>query len=484
MTQAVEHHAINAVAALVGADHVLRDDESCRYFASDLAFEPHTPPLAVVFPGSRDEALRVIRLAADEGLAIVARGGGLSYTGGYVPQEAHSIVLDTARLTHILEINEDDRYATVEAGVTWEVLHRELGHRGLRVPHFGPATGRVSTIGGGLSQNTVLFGSARYGTAAENVLSVEVGLADGSRIRTGSAAMEEGSPFFRYHGPDLTGLFLGDGGALGVKLSATLRLIPAPEEIGYASFAYPTFEAMLNALAEVARSRLAADVLGIGNYVLPDHDATKASPVLHLVAEGFSERDVSERLSRLRTICAHQGHEVEPTVPRFLRAEPFSFVTSLLDPEGRLQSWTHGIVPFSRALHVFSEIVAYLNSEAHLIERHALSIKISSAVVGTGILLEPVIHWRGKPRPLHLKGLGGTPEVWKGAVDDGATEAAEQVRRGLRDLFRFEHAAHLQVGKFYSFREGLSDDAVRLLHRLKHAVDPHNRMNPGALGLL
>jgi D-lactate dehydrogenase (cytochrome) len=483
VAEALEHAVISAMEEIVGANNVRCDAKSCRYFAGDLFFEAPFPPMAVVSPATRDEAVRVIQIGSDESVSIVPRGGGLSYTGGYVTQDSHSIILDTTRLTRIIEINEDDQYVTVEAGVTWQVLDDEVAKHGLRVPQFGPASGRVSTVGGGLSQNTILFGSATHGSVADHVLSLEVALADGSRINTGSGAMREGQPFFRYHGPDASGLFLGDCGAFGVKLSATLQLMPRPATFGFASFSFRTFEAMIAAQAEIGRTRQAADILGAGDYVPLHHDDTEAKPIMHVVVEGDAEADVTGRLERLRVIATHQGHEVEPTLPTVLRTQPFDFLRSLLGENGHLQTWTHALVPFSRGLHMFSGVTATLNADAALIERHGIDITISVAVVRNALLIEPIIRWRDQPRALHLDGLGGEADVWRGEPDPAAADAAAQIRRGLRDLFRREAAVHLQIGRFYAYREGLGEDSDRFLMRLKHALDPYNRMNPGALGL-
>ena len=483
MSETFEHYALNAMAGVIGAEHVRRDAETCRYFSSDLFFDAEFPAMAVVSPATREEAAHVIRIATDESVSIVPRGGGLSYSGGYVTQDSRSIILDTTRLTRILEINEEDQYVTVEAGVTWQVLDDEVAKHGLRVPHFGPASGRVSTVGGGLSQNTVLFGSATHGSIADHVLSLEVALPDGSRVKTGSGAIRDGQPFFRYHGPDVGGLFLGDCGALGVKLSATLQLMPRPTAFVYASFAFPTFEAMITGQTEVGRSRLAADILGTGTYIPPYRDESDAKPVMHIVVEGDTDIEVAHRFDRLRAIAAYQGVETDPTVPQVLRAHPFGFVSSLFDDEGRLQSWTHGLVPFSRGLHMLSCLTATLNAAAELIERSGIEITISAAVVRNALLIEPIIRWRDHPRPIQLNGLGNPATPWQGTADAAATDAAVQLRRSLRNLFRRESAAHLQIGKYYGFREGLIDDSDGLLMRLKHALDPHDRMNPGALGL-
>ena len=150
---------------------------------------------------------------------------------------------------------------------------------------------------------------------------------------------------------------------------------------------------------------------------------------------------------------------------------------------GHLQTWTHALVPFSCGLHMFFCVTAILNEEAALIERHGIDITISVAVVRNAILIEPIIRWRDQPRALHLDGLRGAADVWRGEPDPAAADAAAQIRRGLRDLFQREAAVHLQIGKFYAYREGLGKDSDRFLMLLKHALDPHDRINPGALGL-
>jgi len=112
-----------------------------------------------------------------------------------------------------------------------------------------------------------------------------------------------------------------------------------------------------------------------------------------------------------------------------------------------------------------------------------INMTISVAVVRNALLIEPIIRWRDRPRALHRDGLGGEADVWRGEPDPAAADAAAQIRRGLRDLFRREAAVHRQIGRFYAYREGLGEDSDRFLMRQKFALDPYNWMNPGALGL-
>ena len=139
----------------------------------------------------------------------------------------------------IIEINQEDMYVNVEAGVTWKQLNETLEPLGLRTPFWGTGSGLFATVGGGLSQNAINYGSGRYGTVAESVISLKVILANGSELRTGSWGTDDNpSPFNRYYGPDLTGLFLADSGALAVKAEASLQLIPRPKETRFLAFSF------------------------------------------------------------------------------------------------------------------------------------------------------------------------------------------------------------------------------------------------------
>ena len=143
-------------------------------------------------------------------------------------------------------------FITVEAGVTWKRIHEALAPFGLRLPFYGTFSGARATVGGGLSNGALFHGTARHGTGADGVLGLELVLADGTLLRTGQAGFG-GKPFYRTFGPDLTGLFLHDCGAFGIKVEATLRLIRSPGHSGHASFVLPDIERAALLLAEVTR---------------------------------------------------------------------------------------------------------------------------------------------------------------------------------------------------------------------------------------
>ena len=237
-------------------DRVLADTATREYYANDIFWQPGIPPLAVVLPQTREEAAEAVRLATEAGLAVVPRGGGMSYTKGYLPDRADSIVVDSRKLDRVLEVNDDDRYITVEAGCTWEKLNAALeadgpAHRllGSAVRHERHRRRRA------LAEQRLLRLCAQR-RVADSVLGVTVILADGRLVTTGSGGRVGAKPFTRYGGPDLTGLFLGDNGAFGIKVAATLKLWPKPSEVGFLSFGFPTMKAMAAAQVEMARTRL------------------------------------------------------------------------------------------------------------------------------------------------------------------------------------------------------------------------------------
>ncbi|MFQ3595215.1 MAG: FAD-binding oxidoreductase, partial [Sphingomonadaceae bacterium] len=198
---------------VLGPEHVLLDEKERTFFSTDLSFRPREIARAVIRPGSTDELAQAVGIATRAGLAIVPRGGGMSYTSGYTPDRQASVLVDMRRMNRVLEINTDDMYVTVECGCTWKQLWEALAPHGVRTPYWGPLSGAYATVGGAISQNSLFHGSGVHGTVAESVLGLQVVLADGTVLVTGSGAHRNSNPFWRFFGPDMTGIFTADTGA-------------------------------------------------------------------------------------------------------------------------------------------------------------------------------------------------------------------------------------------------------------------------------
>ena len=516
---------IERLAAVVGETAVSRDPERCEYLAEDI-FSRELPAGAVVRPANRQELAEVVRESVDAGHAVIARGGGMSYSLGYVPAEPGSVLIDMRGMNRVLHINRDDMYVTAEAGVSWRDLDLALEEAGLRTPYWGTLSGIHATVGGSLSQNSIFWGSGRYGSAAESVLGMDVALADGSILQTGSAGQVRALPFFRHHGPDLTGLFCGDCGALGVKAAVTLRLLPRNRNRAFGAFAFDDHRATLSAMAEISRRDLAMECFGFDPFLqrqrmrresLAD-DAKRlmglmksADGVGRALAEGarvavagrgFMEdvlwsfavsieevtpEAATHNLRAVRAIAAdHGGRELPDSIPRLLRSNPFGPLNNVIGPDGERWVPVHGIVPHSRAVAAMDAIMKLLNDEAGRLKEHRIGVGHLLATVHTNsTVLEPVFFWpdsleeihRRTVEPQHLRRVGGFSE------NLAARAAVQEIRTALIRLFTDLGAAHVQLGKSYLYREALRPANWKLIRALKRQLDPNGRLNPGALGL-
>ena len=511
---------------IVGAARTLTGDGDRRFFSQDIAGPRAHVAACVAQPGTVDQLAAVVGAAGSAGYAVVPRGGGSSYTGGYVPPCDDCVLVDTRGLAEVVEINTADMYVTVEAGCTWQSLLAALEPHDVRTPFWGPLSGATATVGGSLSQHSILWGSARYGVSAESVLALEVVLADGSILRTGAAAGRHARPFFRYYGPDLTGLFLGDTGALGIKARATLRLIRRPAWVETASFGFATHERMAAAMAAVAREGLVSEcfamdpvltaqrmkraglaqdlkaVKGVissarglaaglreaAKVALAGREFLDEAPYsMHVGTEGRTQASVTEALAEVRRIvAAHGGNEVENTVPKVLRGMPFVPMSSAIGPAGERWLPVHALVPLSEAGATWSALRALFDSRGSDLERCGVQIGVLTAIVGSNaFVLEPVFYWPAPRTPYYDRVLdAATRARFEDFAPNPAAEALVFELRGeLTRLFLERGAAHLQIGRTYRYREGLRDEPARLLEAIKRAVDPQGVVNPGSLGL-
>jgi glycolate oxidase len=523
--QAAAFTITDELRAIVGQDYVITDPAECAYIAQDV-FTRGLPAGAQVLPANKQELAELIGCATAAGIAVVARGGGMSYTSGYVPVEENSIVVDMSRMNQLLELNREDMYVTVEAGISWQKLNESLEGSGLRTAYWGTLSGRFATVGGGLSQNSIFWGSARHGTAADSVLCMEVVLADGSIVNTGSASQVNSTPFFRHFGPDLTGLFTGDCGALGFKATATLRLVPQQEAQEFGSFAFERYEDMVPAMSEIARADIVTECFGFDPYLQSQRmkresiasDAKNFMGALksaggvgkaikegakmalagrhfmddvkwsfHVMLEARTEASARLGLEKVRQIVsANNGRELTDSIPRLVKANPFGPVNNMLGPEGERWVPVHGVVPHSRVIDTLSKVEALFEMHSEQMQQLGIATGYLLATVSTtGFVIEPVFFWpdeimeihRRSVEPDHLKRLKGFEQNLP------ARAAVTAIKEELLDLFEELGAVHFQVAKCYRYKEGLRTESFALVQALKNILDPNNRINPGTLGL-
>jgi FAD/FMN-containing dehydrogenase len=514
-----------ALKGLLGDSHVVAAPAERAFFSSDVYRRADVDAALVLSPGTVEELGAAIACCTAQKMAVVPRGGGLSYTGGFLPVQARSAIIDMRRLDRIIEVSAEDMYVTVECGATWKSLYEKLKPLGLRTPYFGPMSGYASSVGGALSQGSIFLGSTQYGTTAESVLSLRVVLADGSVLDTGSAAtVDAPNPFFRHYGPDLTGLFLHDGGALGFKARTTLRLIKTPAHSGFVAFTFATHAELLGAMSEISRRGLAAECFGADPYIwgmrLWDEDLSrdtkrllgvvKSAPSLlkgllagartvaggrkalsdvtyamNVSVDGNSAAAVEAALAEIRKIAA-LGSEIPAAVPAAIRGTPFLRPNDLLGPKGQRWAPSHGIVPHSRAIALVDAFKAFLAARAAMIGEHGIECGFVAFAISTNaILFEPMFYWPGARQPYHERMIDSA--YLAKLPNLPPNPAADAAMRLLReDLVRFwaeQGCAHLQIGKTYRYFETRAPEFRHLLEQIKSAIDPDRLMNPGSLGL-
>ncbi|WP_417613635.1 FAD-binding oxidoreductase [Parasphingorhabdus sp.] len=518
---------LDGLAQIVGPDRVLSDSKSREFYSTDLSWRPREIAEVVVQPGSLDELSAAISLASSREMAIVPRGGGMSYTSGYTPQRSGSMLVDMRRMNKIVEINTDDMYVIVEAGCTWKDLYEALAPHGVRTPYWGPLSGAYATVGGALSQNSLFHGSGTGGTAAESVIGLKVVLSDGSVVTTGSWAHKNSKPFWRHFGPDVTGLFTADTGAMGVKALAALRLVTTPPHTGYLSYKFETLDAMLATQVRIARLGIASECYGFDPYynggfekqgitfeeglsivgkiarkgglknlgraakvAMGGKKILKNVPYsLHMTIDAHTEVVAAEHTDIAAEICVEEGGtEMVNSIPTVFRNAPFGGVrTILLGSEGEIWIPVHGYFPLSRAIEAAQKTEAFLAERKPLMDEWGIKTSYLTCFSGPEFVIEPSFYWHDELGDFRLSLIEPEfAEKWKSIpANEQRRKVALQLRDELRDLFDSLGGLHLQIGKYYQFEEMMNNPGLaRIIKGMKSVVDPKHAMNPGSLGAL
>ncbi len=511
------HHPLNAIAAAVAPEALITEAKDCAFYAQDV-FTKGPAPLAVFRPSNIAEMSAGIAAATAQGIAIIPRGGGMSYTKGYVAPEAGALIVDMGRMQRILDINETDMTVTVEAGCTWYALYEALRPKGLRTPLWGTLSGLYASVGGGMSQNGLFWGG-RDGTIAPNIICAEVVLADGSVVKTGS-------DFIRPFGPDLTGLFGADAGAFGVKATITMPLVHDGEAFAYGSFAFDEPAQYCAAMSEIGRRGLASEAFGFDPFLQAqrmkrDSLVSDAKSLLtmvksqggfwkglqegakvvaagrsflddcifsiHLICEGRTQAAVDADMKAVEAIVtANGGRIVENTIPKILRANPFPAPNSMAGPEGERWAPIHGIVRHSKALETIDALTALFEANSAEMDRLGVGAGYMFLTVGTtGFLIEPCFYWPDEQWEIHRRFIDDAhfsklPVLPR---NDEARVLVEKLRESVIEVMGRMGGIHFQIGRTYPLKDRSDPRGWAILEAVKANVDPKALMNPGALGL-
>jgi len=420
----------------------------------------HTPaaPDVVVFPHTTEEISAVVRIASERGIPIVAFGAGTSLEGQVLALHG-GIAVDLTQMNRVLRVSVEDLDATVQAGVTHRQLNKHLANTGLT---FFVDPGADATLGGMTATGASGTTAVRYGTMRENVRGLTVVLADGRIITTGGRARKSST------GYDLTRLFVGSEGTLGIICDITLRLQPMPEAVAAAVCSFPSIDAAVRTViatiqlgVPVARIEL-LDEVQIDAINRFSKLAYPVLPTLFFEFHGHDDREVGDHAETVQALAAeHDGSGFEWVTrleerARLWRARHDSYYASLALRPGAKAWTTDACVPISRLADC---IVA---AKRDLVESTL-----------TGTLVGHVGD--GNFHMLYL-------------VDPDRPEELEEARRlNERLVYRAlemggtcsgEHGVGIGKMRYLVKEHGEALDAMRAI---KQALDPRNLMNPGKL---
>lgn len=291
------------LAALIPADRLSTTQAQRDLHARDQSSHPACPPDVVIWPVSTEEVSAVLAIAHAHGVAVTPWGAGTSLEGNTIPLSG-GIVLNFQRMDRIVAVHEQDFQVTVQPGIFYKDMNKILARSGL---FFAPDPGANASIGGMLANNAAGSRTVKYGATRDNVLALEVVLADGTVIRTGNRSVKQSA------GYDLTHLFVGSEGTLGVITEATLKLAPLPEHFSAATAAFPDVQAAAQAVFDIIGSGLGPAALELMDVeamrILNTEEAFDFPVFPHLFMEfiGPGETALAEILALAEEICQERG---------------------------------------------------------------------------------------------------------------------------------------------------------------------------------
>jgi D-lactate dehydrogenase (cytochrome) len=416
------------------------------------------PPAGVVFAESTDDVSAAVALANKHHVPVIPFGVGSSLEGHLLAVQG-GISLDVSRMNKVLSINAEDLTVTVQPGVTRKQLNEEIKSTGLFFP-IDP--GADASIGGMSATRASGTNAVRYGTMRDNVLSLEVVTASGDVIRTGSRAKKSSA------GYDLTRLFVGSEGTLGVITEVTVKLYPLPEAVSAAICSFPSLEAAVHTTIQtiqlgvpIARVELidVNSVRLVNNY---SKLTLKEQPLLLMEFHG-SPASVKEQAETVQAIASDNG------------GESFEWAST---PEERSRLWT------ARHNSYFAAVQSRPGCRCISTDTCVPISRLADC------LLDSVAEADASGIPYFLVGHVGDGNFHFGyLIDPNSAEeraTAEALNHklvsralSLEGTCTGEHGIGLHKIDFLVNEAGAG--AVEMMRTLKRALDPHNIMNPGKI---
>ncbi len=513
------------VENIVGAECLLTDMQTRRLYSTDFSEIEMQTAIAVIRPKSTQEISAIVKAAAETGVALTARGGGMSYTLGYVPRDENTAVLDMTSMNAI-RIHAEDRLIEIEPGATWAQVHEALRPTGLRIGCMGTMSGIAATVGGGLGNNATGHGR---GDITDDLMGLEVVLGDGDIILTGALATNPERPVLRSYGPDLTGLFTHDAGAFGVKTKAVFRLHPQPRGVAFVCYGFAKTNDLVRALCDVERLGVMASNMAFSHYhhrlfasLKPAteeakavaHEVMQTAPsklrgVLSLLSlarpGGFNyllkwpfstfgvidayDQATADKMARAAgaVMRRYGGVKLPSSLGVAFRAQPYMPIERLMiGVDGECTIPTNCGVALSQSETLLKAVEDFFAENDADMKAYGVTWTRLFLTNKGGFGMEPILYWEDRPNALRMAQLSSKrrAEFETKPENKSSRDFALDLRRRLVDRVDELHPYHFQIGKYYDYHSALQSGAAwQALVSIKDILDPSGLMNPGGLGL-
>ena len=426
----------------------------------DEAYHPSAPPDGVFFPKNTDEVKEVVQLCSKWKVPVIPFGVGTSLEGG-IGALAGGISIDFSEMKKIIEINQMDMDCKVEAGVTRKELSAKLRDTGL---FFPVDPGADATIGGMAATSASGTNAVRYGTMRENVMGLTVVMADGEVIQTGGRARKSSA------GYDLTRLFVGSEGTLGIITDVTLKLYGNPENISAAVCQFENLEDAVNTVIDsllsgvpLARIELLDEVQMKACINFSKLNEFKAKPTLFFEFHGGNE-EISQQTKLIQEISSEYG------------ATNFDWKNL---PEERNRLWEARHNAYYAAIALKPGCVAWSSDVCVPITSLTECIIESKKELQSMGLLAPLVGHVGdgnfhllylvdpNNKEEQIKAKNHNKKMVERAIDLGGTCTGE-------------HGIGYGKAKFLAKEAGSS---IKIMKSIKNSFDPQGILNPGKIFL-
>jgi glycolate oxidase len=457
MDEEIKQSLINIVGDENYTDSLI-DMVSYSYDASEHSHRPSCG----VWVETTEQVSEILKLANREKIPVIPRGAGTGLSGMAVPVKG-GIVLDLNRMNKIFKISIEDRLAVVQPGVVYADLEKVLAPDGFFFPP-DPSSGNVATLGGNVATNAGGVKGAKYGTTRDYVLGLEAVLPDGRIMRTGSKAMKSVS------GYDLTRLFVGSEGTLGVITEITLKINPKPTATSTALATFDNLEDAGRAVSQIMHSGIIPSVLEIlGKHTIlainqnTDLNLPEVEAMLLAETDGYTQEETD--------------YQIQKVIDVFNRNNPKE-VKQAASEEEAVELWkarksAYAVLARIMTHFVLEDVTVPMAKVADLLRGvEAIAEKQDIQIATFGHAgdgnLHPQILYDGYDPDQVKRMEAGSADLFQLAIDLGGTLTGE-------------HGIGLSKAPYMTLEH--DPVAMDVMRSIKKMLDPNNILNPGKMAL-